>query len=393
MIVGKLGIKPMSPLAHDLLPPSLAKLEGDVAGVREAVAALRDAIREGDVDAVQEMRWLAPRPPGERDLLSDMAAAEGITPAIKRLSGFWRRAEVLEERVRPLDGLEAEVYERLTLPAESLPIVTVVRRGTRSDPWKVVCTNEAYDERLVLWIPVAVEELDDVALMGDLPDDTQLLMDGRDGVLAHDHWLVHVRGPVEPEAWPETLPGETGRVVELATALSPTPADRRRQLRWLLRSAAALLPHVGGHALYLRRERRVLVPGAIDAILRREASPGQALQFWCQISAQDGFVHTDGLRLLGLPEIEMDESLLGCVEQAHALVDWLAQKFVKAEESVALGTEITVGEESLVVLTGRRGPRRGRSYGRCGAIQLARIEGSLVGSRSRLRAPDELVRG
>jgi len=369
----------------------MAQLEGDVIGVSEAVVAFRDAIRSSDVTTAQALRWLAPRPPGERDLLSDMAAAEGIKPAIERLSGFWDHAVVLPERVRPIDGLEAEVYERLSLPSESLPIVTVVRRIRRSDPWKIVCTNEAYDERLVLLMPVDVDELDDAALMDSLPEDTQLLMDGREGVLAHDRWLVHVRGPIAPDTWPETLPGETGRVVEFAAALAPDPADRRDQLRWLLRSAATLLPEVGGSALYLRREKRVLMPAAIEAIAQRRATPQQALQFWARINASDGFVHTDGLRLLGLPEIEMEDSALSDPALAHALVQWLAGKCVKAEDTPALGTEVSVGEASLVVLAGRRGPRRGRSYGRCGAIRLTRLLGTLHGSRSRICAPDDLL--
>ncbi|MBX3276110.1 MAG: hypothetical protein KF729_38010 [Sandaracinaceae bacterium] len=379
----------MSALAGE--GPEANDVPRGTAGVIAHVEAFRAALAARDVERVQALRWLAPRPAGERDLLSDMAAAEGIAHAIDALSRFWRRAEVALERVRLVDDLEAEVYERLSLPAESLPIVTVLRRESADAPWKIVCTNEAYDERYVLWVPVAADAVDELALTSALPDGSELLMDGDAGVLAHDAWLVHVRGPQVPPEWPADLPGQTPRVIELATALAADPTERREQLRWLLGCARALLGVVGGHALHLRRERRVLMPQAIDAILAGTATPAQAVRFWARIDRAEGFVLTDGLRLLGLPEIEAREDLLATPAATQALIAWLAERVTKAEHVAVLGTEIAVGERCLLVTGGRRGPRRGRSYGRCGALRLLDTEGTVRrGSRSRMRAPDDL---
>src|SRR5690606_21345408 len=88
------GVTPSSSTMVEAVP------EGMVRGASEAVDALRAALRAGDVEAVQQRRWLAPRPPGERDLLSDMAAAEGIQTAVRRLSKFWQRTAVRREGVR-----------------------------------------------------------------------------------------------------------------------------------------------------------------------------------------------------------------------------------------------------------------------------------------------------
>lgn len=372
--------------------PDSHDTNGDANEVVEPVAAFRAALIARDVERVQALRWLAPRPPGERDLLSDMAAAEGIGHAIQELSRFWRRATVHLERVRVVDVHEAEVYERLSLPSESLPIVTLLRRESAAVPWKVVCTNEAYDERCVLWLPVGAAGVDDGALSHALPEGSELLMDGDSGVLAHGAWLVHVRGPVIPTEWPEGLPGQTPQVLELASALAPDPGARREQLRWLLRCARALLPELGGHAVYLKRERRVMMPEAIDRILAGTVTPAQAVRFWARVDHAEGHVHTDGLRLLGLPEIEASETLLGEGGKVRELVTWLAERVVKAEQMVAPGTEVSVGDRQLVIVGGRRGPRRGRSYGRCGAVRL--IDAADVvrrGSRSRMRAPDGLA--
>src|SRR5690606_8870020 len=49
------------------------------------------------------------------------------------------------------------------MPGESLPIVTVVRPDADGLPWKIVCTNGARDERLVLWITARGHTVADVA--------------------------------------------------------------------------------------------------------------------------------------------------------------------------------------------------------------------------------------
>lgn len=376
-------------------PPvgSMERLEDELMDAARSVVALREALGEEDVDRVQSLRWLAPRPPGERDLFSDMAAAEGMRPAVRQIARFWRRARVQLERVRIVDDHEAEVYERLVMPTESLPIVSLVRRQKLDDPWKVVCTNEAYDERFVLWLPTTEEAVDDMRLIEALDENTQILMDGADGVMARDDWLVHVRGPVVPARWPENLPGETGRVVELIAALAPAPAERRAQLKWLLSGARAMLEPLGGHAVYLERERRALMPGAIEAIALGRANPRQSVQFWTRILEASGVVYTDGLRLLGLPEIEVPRDLFEDPTVAHELIEWLARTFVQAEEMPSLGTELSVGSASLLLWRGRRGPRRGRSYGRWGAIAVTPSSSvSTRGSRSRLRVPDEIAK-
>ena len=212
-------------------------------GAAEAVEQLRAALRRSDVEAAQRVRWLAPRPPGERDLLSDLAAGEGIAPAIHRLSKFWQRADVKLERVREIDPLEVEVYERLHLPGESLPIMSLVRRESEQSGWRVVCTNEAQDERFVLWVTVPPEPVDDVAWTRSFVErygaTGELLMDGDTGVLGHPArgWLVHVRGPSAPARWPAVLPGEGSEILELATALSPFSEERGAQMQWVVRAA------------------------------------------------------------------------------------------------------------------------------------------------------------
>lgn len=373
------------------LPPELA-----TGTVVASVDGFRDALRRRDIERAQDLRWLAPRPPGERDLLSDLAAAEGIATAIQQLSRFWREATVRVEHIRTIGACEAELYERLILPSESLPIVTLVRRESAAAPWKVVCTNEAYDERFGMWIAVDVDIIDDVDVTLALPAEHggQLLMDGDQGVLGHEThpWLAHVRGPFVPDVWPETLPGEGGRIVELATALSADSVDRRAQLTWLLASVRAFLTALGGDAVYLPSEDRVLVAGAMEAIVSGVASAKHAFRFWARVESNGVWVHTSGLRLLGSPEVEAREDVFADPALARRVVQWLAEILVGDGENPSLGTELLIGDESLLVTVGRRGARMGRSYGRWGALRLERIDrvGS-KGSRARMRMPRELV--
>ena len=384
------------PLRMSALPSS-STLDVPADGAAEAVQALRDAICEGHVDAVQNLRWLAPRPPGERDLFSDMAAAEGLTSAVARLSRFWTRAEVRLERVRPVDALEAEVYERLNLPGESLPIVTVVRRPSPDAPWCVVCTNEAYDERFVLWIAEQAKRIDDVDWTRRFTDrfahSGDLLMDGESGVLGHPErydWLVNVRGPFVPKSWPDTLPGEGGRVVELVAALTPDGPSRHAQLMWLLESAEVFLEALDGVAAYFPIHKKLVMPQALTAAASGALTASQSFRFWSRLEESGDQVYTVGLRQVGIPEIEAPLDLLQSPEATRRLVRWTGASLLGGEGVPTLGTELVVGDTSVLVVGGRRGPRRGRSYGRWGAIALVKADPSFTrGSRARMRVPDD----
>jgi hypothetical protein len=363
----------------------------------DAVRSLRDALRNADVEAAQAVRWLAPRPPGERDLLSDLAAAEGLSPAVRRLSRFWRRARVQLERVRPITPLEVEVYERLALPGESLPIVSLVRRESERARWRVVCTNEAYDERFGLWIAVTARSVNDVAWTRAFTERHgargELLMDGDGGVLGHPErgWLVHVRGPFVPPAWPAVLPGEGGRVVELGTALSPDPRDRRRQLEWMLQAARAFVEQLDGQAAYVPAHDKLILAQALAAAADGALTPQQTFRFWARLEEADGHVFTTGLRQLGLPEVEAPVDLRGSTEATARLVRWMGGMLLDTQVEPSLGTELVLGDESVLLVGGRRGPRRGRSYGRWGAVRLAGADAAFGrGSRTRMRVPDEV---
>lgn len=357
------------------------------------VVALREALVAGDVDRAQQHRWLQPRPPGERDLLSDLAAAEGIAPAVQRLSRFWKRAEVRLEQVRAIDGLEAEVYERLILPGENLPIVSLVRRDSERKPWRVVCTNETRDERFTIWVAVEADAIDDAAWTRAFAEPGELLMTDTGGVLGHPDrgWLVHVRGPHVPDAWPENLSGEGGKIVELGTALSPAPGERQAQLRWVLAAAATMLEQLQGTAAYRPAEGKLVLPPVLERVASGQMAPAQSFHFWARVFDLDGYVVTEGLHVLGLPELEAPADLRGDPASTRRLVEWLATSMTAASQMPALGTELVMGDETAILEVGRRGPRRGTSYGRWGAYRLAATSGSgKRGSRTRMRVPDEV---
>lgn len=366
--------------------------EGMVRGASEAVDALRAALRAGDVEAVQQRRWLAPRPPGERDLLSDMAAAEGIQTAVRRLSKFWQRTAVRREGVRAVSALEAEIYERLEMPGESLPIVTVVRRDAEELPWKIVCTNEARDERFVVWITVRGHAVDDVAWSRRAEAPGQLLMDDAVGVLGHPErgWLVHVHGPFVPLAWPDMLPGEGGRVLELAMALSAEGAGRPAQLRWIMQAAYAFMDELGGDMAYVPEQQRLILPDALIAAAGGTLLPRHAFRFWAGTRDVDDHVVTQGLGRLGLPEVEAPLDVLSRPELVRSTVERFGATLLASPHIPSLGTELVVGEECVVLVAGRRGPRRGTSYGRFGAFALAPTDNRMRrGSRTRMRIPTD----
>lgn len=379
--------------------PPLLPGEGAEREAALAVEALRAALRKGDAEAVQSVRWLAPRPPGERDLLSDLAAGEGLELAVRRLSRFWRRAEARLERVRLVSALEAEVYERLALPGEAVPIVSLVRRAAVEAPWRVVCTNEAHDERFTVWLGSSGEEIDDVAWTraheARFGGGAELVMDGIAGVLgAPDQaWLAHVRGPFVPLAWPAIVPGEGGSLIELTAALTPQWEQRDAQLEWLLRATSVFLHELGGAGAYFPAHEKLVVAPALDLAVSGELRPDQAMRMWARIEDAGGYVFTSGLRQLGLTEVEAPRELMGDHKATVALVRWLGAKLVESSHDVlALGTELVLSDRTFTIVPGRRGPRRGKSYGRWGALAIADVEERLKrGSRTRIRVPEPLL--
>lgn len=387
-VAGTTSLGVMLPELMAFTPPRSSANDPD--DPAQVVSALREALRRRDADAVQSLRWLAPRPPGERDLFSDLAAAEGIGPAIRRLSSFWKRAEVRLERVRIVDERQAEVYERMSVSGESLPIVSLVRRPEKNAPWRVVCTNEAHDERFAIWLAAGEAAIDDVAWSRMFEEhwgqSADLIMDGASGVLGNPArgWLAQVRGPFVPRAWPEQLPGEGGHVIELTAALTPESEDRREQLAWILEAACVFLEQAGGPAAYFPTHEKLVLPQALMSAAQGDLTPDQTLRFWARLEEIDGHVVTSGLRQLGLPEIEA-ATVLGDGTAAR-LVRWLGAKIVEEMAVPTLGTELVLGDRLFVVGPGRRGPRRGKSYGRWGALRIGPPEAfDNRGSRTRIR--------
>src|SRR5690606_30455407 len=177
-------------------------------------------------------------------------------------------------------------------------------------PWRVVCTNEAHDERFTVWLGATRDQdIDDVAWTRAYDErfggGAELLMTDATGVLGSaDHgWLAAVRGPFIPLSWPRTLPGEGGALIELAAGLTPIGEQRRDQIDWLLRAAAVLLDHAGGAAAYFPAHDKLVMAGAVEAAVRGELRPDQGVRMWARIDEEDGHVDAIGLRPTGLSEV------------------------------------------------------------------------------------------
>lgn len=362
----------------------------------KAVRGLRAGLIAKDPDRVQAHRWLAPRPPAERDLFSDLAAAEGLTRAVKKLSRFWGQAEATLERIRYVSGCEAEVYERVVLPSETLSIVSVTRRESPDHPWKVVCTNEASDDRLVIWLAVwPTARVDDSAWTHRFVERygaaaELVLAEEASGVIGHPvtGWLANVRGPFPAPEWPENLPGEGDHIVELTLSLSDQVGTRADQIGWALRCASVLQEHLGADAAYLPSHRKLLPAQALARAAETELDGPQTFHLWARVEHVHGYFVTSGLSQLGLPEIEVPEAVAG--ERARGLVEWLGA-LVAGGFAPVPGTELVGLDGSLQLVGGRRGPRLGRSYGRWGAVGVGPLDTrDRRGSRTRIRIPEDL---
>jgi hypothetical protein len=362
-----------------------------------AVAQMRAGLVERDADRVQAHRWLAPRPPSERDLLSDLAAAQGIGRAVRRLSRFWERANVLLERVRYVDGNEAEVYERVVLPGDTLAIVSVVRRESASAPWKVVCTNESHDDRVSLWLAVPSLTTDEhewtQIFARSYEDDAAELViaDDDSGVLGHPErgWLANVRLPFVPAEWPENLPGEGDRILEITQSLSERPDERRDQLLWLVRCSSVFAHLLSAHGAYLPLLKKLIPIPALALAAQSELDGPRRFELWARVERVQKHAVTIGLGQLGLPEVEVPDAVAG--DRSAAIAKWLGGLIAGGTFAPVPGTELVESQRTLQIVSGRRGPRVGRSYGRWGAVGVGPLDTrDRRGSRTRIRVPDDV---
>ncbi|MDH5491824.1 MAG: hypothetical protein OEY14_07715, partial [Myxococcales bacterium] len=113
-----------------------------------AVAAHRQALIAGDVQAVERSLDLHAHGAGPRGVLSRLAGKGGVGEAVKRLLPFFQQARFSLERARVLGRDEVEIYEKMGHPTLPRPIRTVSLVRRRGGYWRVVTTSDAPDERL-----------------------------------------------------------------------------------------------------------------------------------------------------------------------------------------------------------------------------------------------------
>lgn len=358
-------------------PSDKTTLSRELSTAVDVVRALTSGLRAGNAEQVRRHRWGQPRPLGERDLLSDMAAADGLPRAVKRLSPFWRGTEIRFQGVRRISELEAEVYDVATAPrGEMLPIVSLVRRQSPGHAWQVVCVNESHHDRLTFWVTCDADVIDGRQWTEHFSDahgaGAELVMDGGEGVVGHPErgWLASLRGPFTPDPWPSSLPLGQTMVVELSLVLERHRNLRRDQLHWFARLADVTATVLRADTIFLPAHEKLVLPDMLWRAARRPLGPPETYRLWAQLEELHHHYYTTGLRILGLPEVEAPVSLLPQPERSRRLLVWLATELVGGKHPPAVGTEIRIGPTTLRVESGRRGPRVGRTYGQWGSLRI-----------------------
>lgn len=343
-----------------------------------AVQQLREALRGADGGAVGTLRSSRPRRPSERDLLSDLMDAEGVEEAARKLSRFWSKAEAEVEAVRWVDTEEAEVYERVGVGSQVLQTVSVVRREQQG--WRVAFTHETRDERLRVWVPARHGTIDDSAWTRVFTERhgeaAQLVVDGPGGVLGHPErgWLAELTGPFEPSEWPEGLPGEGHALLQFELALSSEPEARIKQLQWALRIIDTFLDLQAGVAAYMPRDGKLLPAQAVRRAVTEGLSPDQVARMWVSIRQEGRFFVTSGMRLLAMPELELERGALGDEESERRLLRDVATRIVKAGTRPQVNARLDAQTRTFELVRGRRGPVAGQTYGRWGALRVVEVD-------------------
>jgi hypothetical protein len=377
--------------------------------ILDALRVHREALREGDVEAVRAtMAWGA-RPPWERDLLLDLSAAEGLPEAVARMRKFWMRAKPLETRgVRLLSNDDAEVYESIEMPdGQKLSTVTLMR--FKGDRYLVVAFAQADDDtvRLLILSDDPDPELDDVRFSREwiqrFGATAELILDGDDGALGHPdrEWLGRVRGPIPWEPIRERLSRPSLRLpeatcaLEIAMAPPQARAERFDALQWLGRAAGELAAQIESSWIYVQRaEKLVAVADMRKALAVSSRARGLASSF-IRLVVKDGWAATRGLGQLRLPEVEIELGEWSDAQAARRLVGTFAVGFIDGRVPPSSSEHvINVGGFRCRLAPGRRGSDKGHSYGIYGALAVRPAEDARTNeSGERISLFDDLSDG
>ncbi len=348
---------------------------GPLAQYDDVLAALRrhrHALRVGDGAGVDRTLDHEARRPNERDLLIDLAAAEGVDSAARKLARFWRSAETQVQAVRVIAEREVEVYERVRLPDRhgDVDVATLLRRG-RDGTWRVVVAQRAPSDGLSVRLPAPSARLDDAevtrALLGRWGCRTELIVSGEDGVLREPErgWLAHV----------QRIDG--GYEVTLEPAEDEDA--RHAQLVWLARSVAVLGHHLGARRLWVPAARKVVGVEAFEAIGAAAAPSSKSLLLvWTALHRDAPLLYTAGLSAFALPELVTDLTAWNDERTARRLLSATALAAAGGGQTLRVGYGYAVGTRRVVLAAGPRGPAAGRSFGRRGALAIRPLRAATV---------------
>ncbi len=367
-----------------------AAQSGAVAAPQATLEQFRAALGAGNTGVVRELLSFEPRDPAELDLLVEMVSRDGLDAAVQRLCRFWSRAESTLVHARPIHEGECELYERVRHAATTVPslLVTLLRR--EAGRWRVVSTTDAPDDALeaavLRTVPPEQAPSDSAwtrAWIAENGPTAELIVDGCDGWLgwASRGWLAELRvmagDTAERSMWlPPRARSEIAAapsVLRVRMAGSPDAATRLAQVDWFTRVVTALAAADAG-AVYVRATDRLVPVAELRSMTPGAALGAHALEtgLWVRLRIAPGFLHTQGMTRLALPELETAQRLQG--PGARQLLSIATQQALISHGARADRDRVIIaGEHRYRLLPGRRGPRPGRSYGAWGALEVEMV--------------------
>lgn len=351
----------------------------------EVVAAVtrhRHALRVGDASGVGRTLDAHARLPSERDLLVDLVAAEGLEPATRKLSRFWRGARSQVDAVRIVGPDEAEVYEQLWMPPRNSPIetVTLLRRG-RDATWRIVTTQRAPadDVRVQIWPEAGTEVRDDSftrAFHRRYGPDGELVMDDHEGVLGHPakEWVGALR-----------VPRTEGQPFELALVGDHDPEVRLTQVHWLSRCAVVVASLLGAERAYVPLARKLVSVESLEAVAQPEA-PGarHVAAAWVALHRTGETLFSKGMSTFAHAEVVAHTHLWEEAGVARRVAGAAVHAGLSGAMDLVPGELVHIARRRVLVESGPRGPTSHDSFGRWGAVELVPLSDT-VGSSGVVR--------
>lgn len=114
---------------------------------------------------------------------------------------------------------------------------------------------------------------------------------------------------------------------------------------------------------------------ALDLVAEADSPSSQSLlPAWAALHRDGSLLYTEGLANFGLPELVSEQNPWSATQTPRRIMAAAALAAVGGGVDLTAGEVFTLGDHRIFLTPGPRGPARGRTFGRQGAVAIPPLD-------------------